>query len=423
MWGKQLMTIHYERIGLPGHIQRTVIVTLSILFAVILFPYPVHAQVELSGYYENMFQVIDSDDSDYTMFNTSKFRVDFHSGGGEQELEFRGNVNAVVYHGATKFDLAPYLPQHVVDELTQYLTSLEMEFERERIFLDNAFLTWRSGSFRVRAGRQQLSWGPGYFYNPTDLFHKKNPLDPTYEKEGVNAIRIDYHWGIGGRLTAIAAPGDDFESTGYAARFEYFVSSIGYDMAVTYHNVKDSTSLYPMPEPGTIPDLSRLPLTTRIQDREAIGFEASGALLGLGVWLEGNYNIMEVEDDFYRVIAGVDYTLESGLYMMCEVMYNGRAEKEPPYPVDKWMANIRLGEPVGQWTALAGVQHDITDLVTFGMYAFGGNDESYVLNPRIDISIANNADLVLYGGYSFGEEDGQYLNGQRSLFARGTVYF
>ena len=385
--------------------------SLSHLLILIFLP-SLTTAIEISGYYENTLMPEYSERSDERLLDASKLRLDFSTGILEGELEFKGNVNFIAYHTGIEIDFAPYLPQAVADTISSWNdVPLVIPLEKNRIFLDNAYLTWRSGGLRLRLGRQQLSWGPGYSFNPTDLFHTKNMLDPTYEKEGVTAIRLDYRWGIGGQLTGIVIPDGKPNEMGYALRTATHISSIGYDIGLTLHQVTDSTSLYPVS------------IQARHQLRRAVGLDFSGGLFGLGVWFEGNYNFMNCEDDFIRAVAGCDYTLENGLYMIFEGLYNERAEDKTPYPALDWLESIVYGEPVSRYRFLAGVKKDITDLVSGSLYWFGGTDGSMVINPRLDVSIAQNADLALFGAVTSGSEDGQFPSGNYVLTARISVYF
>ena len=57
------------------------------------------------------------------------------------------------------------------------------------------------------------------------------------------------------------------------------------------------------------------------------------------------------------------------------------------------------------------------------LYFFATPDGSFVLNPRLDVSIAQNADLVIFGGYTMGKDEGAFPPGYLSLVARATVWF
>lgn len=367
-------------------------------------------EIELSGYYENTFQADYTAETKALLLDASKIRLDLGSL-LTPNLEVRGNVNFIVSLGSISRELGPYLPDAISRQLQAVGAPDTFSLDRARLWLDNAYVTLTTAAVRVRAGMQQLSWGPGYSFNPTDLFHRKNILDPTYEKEGVVALRADYRWGVGGELSAIVARHDDLSSLGYALRLGTHVSAIGYDVALTAHQVNDTTSL----DPATF-----MPVKQR---RRAFGAELSGEILGLGVWVEGNYNVMERESNFARIVAGLDYTLGDGTYLMAEGLYNGRANGSAPYPLLDWLANVISGEPVSRWWILAGARRDLSQLVLGSMYLFASPDGSVMLNPRLDVSVTQNADVVLFGGFTLGDGDGSFPPGLYSLIARGTVYF
>jgi hypothetical protein len=376
----------------------------------LLSPDGTGAQIAWSGYYEHTLNVDHSKATGEQLLDASKVRLDFRTEAGAG-ISFDGNFNLIVYHGVVARDISPFLPPSVVQEFISSGIPLTFRIDRERYFLDNAFLTWEKDALRFRAGKQQLAWGPGYSFNPTDLFHRKNILDPTYEKEGVTALRLDCRWGIGGNLSAILAPGDDLEKSGYALRLATFVAPIGYDVALTAHQVTDSTSV----DPATLRPIR--------QRRRALGVEFTGSLLGLGIWLEGNHNWMEREDDFSRVVAGFDYTLGDGTYLVLEGLYNGRAEWQDPYPAHDWLGYLSYGEPVAGAWLLAGLSRSLTDLVSGSLYLFGCPDGSAVVNPRIEASIAQNADLIVFGGITAGNKEGAFPSGLASVVARITVWF
>ncbi len=379
--------------------------------ALLLTAAPADAQdLQLAGYYEHTLSTDYSKDTGELIMDASKLRLDFSSGlaGG---LSFNGNMNYIVYHSEVSRDIRPFLPPSIRDIFSGAGMPATITLPGERLYLDNAYLTWEKGKTRFRAGKQQLAWGPAYSFNPTDLFHRKNMLDPTYEKEGVTALRFDYRWGIGGNLSLIAAPGDRLNESGYAVRLGTHLEAIGYDVAMTAHAVTDSTSFNPS---------TMMPVTQR---RKALGLEFTGSLLGLGLWFEGNWNIMEEEEDFLRAAIGFDYTLNNGLYVMAETLINGRAEPGLPYPVHDWLAYLSYGEPISDQWYLVGLMKDIGDLSNGGLYFFATPDGSYVLNPRLDFSIAQNADLVIFGGYTMGKDEGAFPPGYLSLVARATVWF
>jgi hypothetical protein len=58
------------------------------------------------------------------------------------------------------------------------------------LYIQEAFFTLKHDAFRLRVGRQKFETGTGHAFNPTDLFNQKNPIDPTYENDGIDAVRL-----------------------------------------------------------------------------------------------------------------------------------------------------------------------------------------------------------------------------------------
>ncbi len=61
----------------------------------------------------------------------------------------------------------------------------------------------------VRVGKQRLSWGSGFAWNPTDRVEPpKNPLNPGLEQEGAAAVRLDLLPASWATVTVVAARSD-----------------------------------------------------------------------------------------------------------------------------------------------------------------------------------------------------------------------
>ena len=369
------------------------------------------AQVQLGGYFEHTLEVDYARESKEQILDASKIRLDLSSSLKESDISFRGNVNFIQYHSDVAYDLRGYLPDDVARDLEMGGVPTVIVIERSRIYVDNAFLNWEHTGLRFRAGKQQLSWGPGYSFNPTDLFHRKDIIDPTYEKEGVTAFRLDYRWGVGGDASLVVVPANDFHTTGVALRLATHLESAGYDIAVTAHRDSDTLSFDPMT------------IALRHQIRHALGLECSGSLLGLGTWLEGNYNVMPEEDNFVRVVGGLDYTFASGLYVFSEALLNTRGDNTVPYTVADWLANVFYGEPLGSGWAVLGARKDVTWRTTAEGYVFVSPDGSLLINPRLTISMSQNAEATIIGAFTTGRSGGAFSPGLYSILARARLYF
>jgi len=362
--------------------------------------------LNLGGYFEQSADILYSEKIDELILHRSKLRLDFRAGGGEDQLAFRGNLDIQKYFGPTKFPVAYLLPPIALDAWESMGLPEAMPLDAERIWLDNAWIDWNRGDSRLRLGKQQLGWGPGYAFNPTDLFHRKDIVDPDYEKEGVMALRWDRFWGVGGRASVVVAPREELKHYGLALRLAEHVA--GADIALSAHAVTDSSDAR-----GIV----------RFQDRYALGLELSGEISEFGFWLEGNRNWMEKESDFTRLVAGLDYSFAGGGSMLLEGFYNGRTEGGPPYAPAEWTRYLSSGEPVGEGWLMAGWRAVPTPLSELSVFAFRAWDGSLLLSPRLDVWIAQNAMASLIGEAALGEAEGSFPDGLFGLTGRVTVSF
>ena len=264
----------------------------------------------------------------------------------------------------------------------------------------------------VTAGKQQISYGSGYAWNPTDIFNVKDVLDPTYEQPGQNAIRLDVQ--LSGDLSAIGvySPGDDFEESKALVRLKTYIS--GYDVAVMGAVLDQETTDY-------------LTFTESSESRIMYGVDVVGQLLGLGVWMEGTYNVMETSDDYAEALVGMDYTLDGGTYMMGEYYHNnGGKDDYLKYSLNDYMRYFS-GElrSMGKDNIFYYIDHPATDLMSIGasvIYCI--TDATAAVVPQILYSLFQDVDLTVMGNLFVGKPGTTFSSdlGQGGL-VRLRVYF
>ena len=151
-------------------------------------------ELEVFGYFEPQLMLARINNETYQL-SSNKLRVDLQWKASEN-VAFGANFDYITYHGKTEWDILDYLPENIQDEVPS--TSLfGYDFNpyviafSERSFLDNAYVKLMFDHADVTVGKQQLSFGTGYVWNPTDVFNQKDITDPTYEQPGHNAVRLD----------------------------------------------------------------------------------------------------------------------------------------------------------------------------------------------------------------------------------------
>ena len=275
-------------------------------------PLPAQDKVEIFGYYEPQLLGTRLQGSFYQTF-TNKLRLDLRSDLSDH-ISFAGNVNFITYHGKTEWNVLDFLSENIVSTIPPEMLGFLCLQLRNEIVLDNAWVKLSFKPLDITLGKQQISMGTGYVWNPTDVFNHKDVLDPTYEQPGIRPLRVDVPLFSATTLTALYAPEATWsESTkllelkSRAGRFDLTLTAIE-TWLLTY----DYTRIDP----------DKMNFLELSQKRRLLGGSTAGELLGMGVWAEYAYNWMEGEDDFYELVIGGDYTFKSQTYVMFEYYRN-----------------------------------------------------------------------------------------------------
>lgn len=407
---------------------------LKIACLLLLLPVLLPAEkLEWSGYFEPQYAGMQVNGQFFNL-SSNKLRVDLKKDLSER-VSFKGNFDYITYHGKTEWNILDYLPDHITQSIPSAMASMftlnfgdmvqkvgPMTASRpDRIFLDNANLRLSFKRFDLTVGKQQLSMGTGYTWNPTDLFNTRDILDPTYEQPGHNAIRIDVPLSPACHFTACYVPGEKWKDS---ARMLKLKSRLGhFDLSVLgiqrIWNLTDYNSFQ-----------------TGVYDRKLVGGDLTGELLGLGVWAEGGYNIVHWHNnstiipavkDHWEMVWGADYTFSSGLYIMAEYYHNSMAPNNwQRYSLNSWMWMFS-----GEMKTLCRnqvstlLQYPLTDFITAGssLIASAG-DGSVAFVPMVLYSVFQDVDLTVFGNIYLGREGRAYNSkmGNGGL-ARLRVYF
>lgn len=285
---------------------------LSAALVLLMSALPLCAQVDLFGYFEPQFMGADVK-GDFLQLFSNKLRIDLKWDGLENII-FAANFDFITYHGKKTWNILDFLPKDVTSAVPDELKGFYVLPFEDRIFLDNAYIRFAFKAFDLTVGKQQISLGTGYVWNPTDVFNIKDPLDPTYEQPGQNGLRVDVPLGASSTLTALYAPDDDFKSSAkmvqIKTRLAHFdLTLIGVEKTWRFHDYTQFD--YAVMNFAEIPERRRL-----------LGISTSGELFGLGVWVEYAYNWMENSKNFSELVAGWDYTFDFQTYVMMEYYRN-----------------------------------------------------------------------------------------------------
>jgi hypothetical protein len=400
---------------------------LCLLWPVIFFG----QELEILGYFEPQVTGMRLSDKFYQV-SSNKLRLDFQKDLSDR-ISFGANVNYITYHGKTNWAIVDYLPTNIVNTMPEFQKNMLIfnfgdmvqsagplfVHRPDRIYLDNAYMKMTFKYTDVTLGRQQISLGTGYTWNPTDLFNTKDILDPTYEQPGHNAIRFDFPTSTHTTLTAIYSPDEEWKNSTKLLKYKFplghfDISGIFIDR---YWTFTDYTAL-----------------TSNIYKRQMFGGDIAGELFGLGVWTEIGYNKLSLKkgyglffNNFVESVVGLDYTFSSGLYIMSEFYKNTMAPTEwHDYTLNSWMWYLSAEvKTIGRDQLLAMFQYPITNLITIGCLTITSlNDNSSAIVPTLNYSIFEDVEMIFYGNFYIGSEGKSFSsNLGNGGMLRFRVYF
>ena len=380
---------------------------------------PLSAQnnVELFGYLESQLMGAQIKNS-FIQLQSNKLRIDLKADVSDN-VSFGANFDYITYHGKTQWNILEYLPDRVTSEAPPELADYYVLPFDDRIFLDNAYLRLSFKYGDVIMGKQQISLGTGYAWNPTDLFNTKDLLDPTYEQPGHNALRLDVPLGTMYSVTALYAVGDEWKNSDKMLRFKgrishFDYSIIGVEKTWTFHDytLLDSINQYFLSFP---------------EKRRMVGATTAGELLGLGVWAEYAYNKMDYTKNFYELVVGGDYTFDFQTYIMLEFYRNTLGKTDyKQYILNDWMRLLAAEQKAISRDQLYGfIQHPVTDLMYLGLSTiFSISDKSLALVPMLNYNIFENVELLAYLNFYLGKEGTAYASNMgNGGLVRARFYF
>lgn len=366
-------------------------------------------QPSIFGYLESEWDQMKVGDEQYS-FGYLKWRLDLEARPTYQIL-VAANLNAQRYTGQTQWNLLDFLPEQVWQS---YFPAGQYPFTlSDTLYVDNAYMRLSFSRLDVTVGKQPLSLGTGYAWNPTDIFNVKDPLDPTYEQTGITALR----WSVPIRdrfhLEGILAPDSTWEMSD-----KLLLAKLGlgrFDFTLQYADYGDVF-------PAWRYDTGQFEPVGHYQ---TVGGSVVGQLFGLGVWGEGVHSLDGSAEEFDEWLIGADYTLNSGTYFLAEYYHNGLgAEKNS---VDFWdYAYYFTGETHSllQNYMFGFIQHPISDFVSLGILTIANlDDESAVFSPQLDWNLVQNGTLSIWYSTAIGEKDTEFGLQESGVRIRLRIYY
>jgi hypothetical protein len=360
-------------------------------------------RTRLAGYLQHQFSASRSRGR-WNQLDHDRLRADLVARAG-RGVRLEAAAVWQLYRGDTRVRLRDHLPGSVAASLDTASFVID-----DQHFLNHAYVVLSPGGVEIAAGKQYLTWGAAWVFNPTELFRPKDLLEPTYEREGVGALSARVPLGALGDVLVAYVPDGPFRTSGKVARARHHLA--GFDVSALAAAVCEQRAATPGAVAGAP---SR---------RLVLGGDVSGEVLGLGVWAEGTWNDF-AGDRWAEATLGGNYTLPDRTLLLVEGYFNGRGRWGYPNPAAAWLARL-AGErrSLGRFVAYVAANRPVREVWRLGFGALvNPGDGSAALVPSVSWEFAENVELIANGLVSIGADGTEYGRGGVGGFVRGRVYF
>lgn len=279
-------------------------------------------------------------------------------------------------------------------DLSQTFVEDDDAFYEQRLY--RAILSYESEMIDIKVGRQQIPWGVGHFFTPTDLF---NPFNPTQieldERNGVDAVNVVIKDIQRYKMQMIyTPPGKQLHPQRYLARISRDIK--GYEVGVLGGHIKRDN---------------------------AVGFDFAGNFKDSAVRGEFLFRECELEKDFMKFTVNADYNFPFNIYGLLEYHFNGQGRRNPQsYQWDRFVRGEIQQLAKNYLAALLG--YDITPLLRAeSRTIFNMDDQSVFARPELRYELRQNFLLTAATQLFLGANDKEYGKPKNLFLLEGKYSF
>ncbi len=372
------------------------------LVLLLIAPMVLWAQPEFFGYFESEADIMQLGGQRYS-FGYNKLRLDVEARPSDNIL-IGANLTAQSYRGRTTWNLFDFLPEHAwltspyFDPASSSISEApEIPFSlQDTLFLNNMYLKLSLGLLDLTLGRQQISPGVGYAWNPTDIFNTKTLMDPSYEQPGVSAIRMELPLRDRLTLSAIFQPKEDSYHSTEQFGVKTGLGSFDFEFTVAEYLAADFS-------PQSMGALK--------SQKALVGGSIIGEIMEWGVWFEGAQFTHVYNDDYNETVLGVDHTFDNSVYVLFEYLHNesGVTDKAGLTFFDYVYALEGSKHSLMQDYTFLYLMHPTFDYVSLSALAITNfNDNSGTFAPQLDWNAFEDTNISIQGSLFWGEDDTEF---------------
>ncbi len=299
------------------------------------------------------------------------------------------------------WDVARYLSGEITDNrrlmnLTKTLNDDDGYILYHR--LDRLALTVQQRRFFFRIGRQAVTWGNGFLFNPMDLFNPFAPTDIEREyKTGDDMAHAQIAFGTAGDAQFLYVPRRDPSTGELSGDQDSLAGKIHFAFGTTEFDV----------------------MGARHFEDHVVGSGCSG-YLGDTAWrLDAVWTFMDEEsneNNFLSLVANIDYSWvwwSKNFYGFVEFFYNGLGDDDYSESIMDNDIVERLDRgglfTLGPYYLGGHIRMEVHPLVNIFLTVINNmNDPSGILQPRLTWDIMQNLQFTCGGNICYGGQETEY---------------
>ncbi len=264
-------------------------------------------------------------------------------------------------------------------------------------YIDRLYLRQGFGWGNLIIGRQRIAWGVGRVWSPTDLFNPINPANfGKIEKDGVDAASLTYYLGNFSDLNVVYNPREKLSESN--AGFRLRTNFGGYDFAL---------------------------VGGYFDQRIIAGGDFAGSIFGAGLRGEGIISMDKnnLNNNYLRLVFGMDNQFTSKLYALIEYQFNGEGSADKNKYNLLGLYNGSIINLSQNYVVLSG-SFQLTPLLTLTAADNANlNDGSGYILFSGNYSLSDNGTLTLGIFQSYGNTFTEYWYYPKAYYLQGQFFF
>ena len=261
-----------------------------------------------------------------------------------------------------------------------------------------------NSSTMIRAGRQKISWGTGFNWNPTNyLGADQNRADFMVDRPGVDALDLEFNWN-NALIVLVLKTQDSWYETGKALKVNWWLS--GVDFSLNCYQKGDGRGLG-----------AEFGMT--VGDCVTYG-EVAAKAGSRRFYIHENSEMERASDRLYlHALVGANQVLNDNLTLIVEYYYNqegwNHREAEAFFDyLDTLTASERITALGKKGALLAELRQNylsftisktdlIEDLTLSGNILWNVDDHSYQIRPALQYDLTQNSFFAVNANLNYGK--------------------